>query len=577
MGGTLRERWGLALVGALAGGSLYGLTIGIDGILPDRVMLALIVLAGTFFATLLAMAGPIGVRRAALNAAGLALVTAGLVWLASLRFEAADGFFTGPLPTLAALTVATLPMPFLIARAGPGWRDYPSLFLQAWSIVVRYVAAWAFTGLVWVVILLSDRMLGIVGLTVINDLLAIEVVPFVVTGAIVGLAMAVVHELADLLSPYVVLRLFRLLLPVVLVVMTVFLLALPFRGLSGLFQDWSPALVLLAMVAAGILLVSIAIDQSDADATSSPFLRLAAQAQALVLPVVAGFGAWAVWLRVAQYGWTPERVFVALVAAMAVAYGVIYAVAVLRRGAWMARIRAGNLWMALAVIALAALWLTPVLNAERISARDQLARFEAGRTLVEALDIAAIGRWGKAGAAVIAALEEKAKAPGQEALAARLANPGAEPGMSGDKRAEMVADLTSLMPLQPASATGTRDMILAAMQEYELSTWLDACKRVLTDGRPGCVMAVADLLPTMPGEEAMVVLVEAGDYVQVYGLYFLADGSLAQRTAVRSNGTYPGPDEARALLRALQDQPPAVTPALLNQLGTGESGLLILP
>ncbi len=577
MDGTLRERWGLALVGALAGGSLYALTIGSDGILPDRVMLALIVLAGTFFATLLAMAGPIGVRRAALNAAGLALVTAGLVWLASLRFEAADGFFSGPLPTLAALTVATLPMPFLIARAGPGWRDYPSLFLQAWSIVVRYVAAWAFTGLVWVVILLSDRMLGIVGLTVINDLLAIEVVPFVLTGAIVGLAMAVVHELADLLSPYVVLRLFRLLLPVVLVVMTVFLVALPFRGLSGLFQDWSPALVLLAMVAAGISLVSIAVDQSDADATSSPFLRLAAQAQALVLPVVAGFGAWAVWLRVAQYGWTPERVFVALVAAMAVAYGVIYAVAVLRRGAWMARIRAGNLWMALAVIALAALWLTPVLNAERISARDQLARFEAGRTSVEALDIAAIGRWGKAGAAVIAALEEKAKAPGQEALAARLANPGAEPGMSGDKRAEMVADLTSLMPLQPASATGTRDMIFAAMQEYELSTWLDACKRVQTDGRPGCVLAVADLLPTMPGEEAMVVLVEAGDYAQVYGLYFLADGSLAQRTAVRSNGTYPSPDEARALLRTFQDQPPAVAPALLNQLGTGETGLLILP
>ncbi|MDP3263686.1 MAG: DUF4153 domain-containing protein [Tabrizicola sp.] len=577
MDGTLRERWGLALVGALAGGSLYGLTIGIDGILPDRVMLALIVLAGTFFATLLAMAGPIGVRRAALNAAGLALVTAGLVWLASLRFEAADGFFYGPLPTLAALTVATLPMPFLMARAGPGWRDYPSLFLQAWSIVVRYVAAWAFTGLVWVVILLSDRMLGIVGLTVINDLLAIEVVPFVLTGAIVGLAMAVVHEFADLLSPYVVLRLFRLLLPVVLVVMTVFLVALPFRGLSGLFQDWSPALVLLAMVAAGISLVSIAVDQSDADATSSPFLRLAAQAQALVLPVVAGFGAWAVWLRVAQYGWTPERVFVALVAAMAVAYGGIYAVAVLRRGAWMARIRAGNLWMALAVIALAALWLTPVLNAERISARDQLARFEAGRTSVEALDIAAIGRWGKAGAAVIAALEEKAKSPGQEALAARLANPGAEPGMSGDKRAEMVADLTSLMPLQPASATGTRDMIFAAMQEYELSTWLDACKRVQTDGRPGCVLAVADLLPTMPGEEAMVVLVEAGDYAQVYGLYFLADGSLAQRTAVRSNGTYPSPDEARALLRTFQDQPPAVAPALLNQLGTGETGLLILP
>ncbi|WP_431300485.1 DUF4153 domain-containing protein [Tabrizicola sp. BL-A-41-H6] len=577
MDGTLRERWVLALVGALGGGSLYWLTIGIDGIVPDRAVLTLIVMTGTFFATLLAMAGPMGVRRAAVNAAGLAVGTAGLVWLGSLRFETADGFFNGPLPTLAALTVASLPMPFLIARVGPGWRDYPSLFLQAWSIVVRYAAAWAFTGLVWVVILLSDRMLGIVGLTVINDLLAIEVVPFVLTGAIIGLAMAVVHEYAELLSPYVVLRLFRLLLPVVLTVMAVFLVALPFRGLNGLFQDWSPALVLFAMVAAGISLVSIAVDQSDADATTSPFLRLAAQAQALVLPAVAGFGAWAVWLRVAQYGWTPERVFMALVAALAVAYGMIYAVAVLRRGPWMARIRAGNLWMALAVIALAALWLTPVLNAERISARDQLARFDAGRTAVEALDIAAIRQWGKAGAAVIAALEEKAKAPGQEALAARLANPGAEPVMSGEKRAALVAELAALMPLQPASATGTRDMILAAMQEYELSTWLDACKRVQTDGRPGCVLAVADLLPMIPGEEAMVVLIEAGDYAQVYGLYFLADGSLAQRTAVRSDGTYPGPDEARALLRTFQDQPPAVTPALLNQLGTGEAGILILP
>ncbi len=577
MDGTLRERWTMAAIGALGGACLYGLVEAIDTMLSDRLALTLVVLAGTFFVTMLAMAGPLGQRRAALNAAGLAVVTTALVWLASLRFDTVDGFFTSPLPTLAALTVASLPMPFLIARAGPGWRDYPSLFLQAWSIVVRYAAAWAFTGLVWLVIFLSDQMLGIVGLRIIHDILNIEIVPYVITGAILGLAMAVVYEFAELLSPYVVLRLFRLLLPVVLAVMLVFLIALPFRGLGGLFQDWSPALVMLAMVAAAISLVSIAVDQSDEDATTSPFLLLAARVQSLILPVVAGFGAWAIWMRVAQYGWTPERIFVALVAVLALVYGVIYAVAVLRGGAWMARIRAGNLRMALAIIGLAALWLTPVLNAERISARDQLARFEAGQTSVEALDIAAIREWGKAGEAVIATLEFIAKAPGQEVLAARLADPWGSTEPSENDRAALVAELVALMPLQPPGATGTRDMLVAAMQPYELSNWINACKREQADGRPGCVMAVADLLPMLPGEEAMVVLAESIDYVQVYGLFLQDDGSLAQRGAIQSNGRYPGTEEAQALLRSFQDQPPAVAPALLNQLGTGETGVLILP
>ncbi len=577
MSGTLRERWIMALIGALGAGCFYALIKSVETeTLGARPALFLLSLASTFFVALLAMAGPIGLRRAAVNAAVLAVITAVLVWLAGLRFDPVTDLADGPLLFMAALVVAGLPVPFLIAAAGPGWRDYPTLFLQAWSIVVRYAAASAFAGLVWLVILLSDQMLGIVGLSVIADLLETEAVPFVVTGAVLGLGMAVVYEFAELLSPYVVLRLLRLLLPVVLGVMLVFLLALPVRGLGGLFIGWSPAMVLLAMVAAGISLVSIAVDQSDEDATTSPFLRLSAQAMALVLPLVAGLAAWAVWLRVDQYGWTPDRLFVSLAAAFALAYGLIYAVAVLRRGPWMARIRAGNLAMAVAMIAAAAIWLTPVLNAERISAKDQLARFEAGETPVGALDVEAIRRWGVAGAAAIATLEEKAKAPGQEELAARLKNP-TSPVLQSEDRAAKAAELVALLPLQPSSATGTRDTLLAAMQDYEISTWIDACKRTQPDGKAGCVMAVADLLPTLPGEEAVVILAESDDYFQVNGLYFMADGTLGQRSVIRADGRFPDPAEARELLRSFQERPPATTPALLNQLGTGEAGLLLLP
>ena len=177
-------------------------------------------------------------------------------------------------------------------------------------------------------------------------------------------------------------------LPVVLVVMSVFILALPFQGLSHLFGDLSAAATLLAMALAGVTLVSTAVDQSDADATEAPLMRLMTQMLALLLPLPAALAGWAVWLRVDQYGLTPNRLAAAMAALLALGYGVAYAAAVLRRGRWMARIRLANTWLALGGVVLAALWLTPVLNAQRLSAASQLARYEAGRTALANLDLA---------------------------------------------------------------------------------------------------------------------------------------------------------------------------------------------
>jgi hypothetical protein len=580
MNGQLAERWRLALTGAAGAALLWALIEAVErDMLGDRIALILLTLVATGFAALLAMAGPIGLGRALPRALGLGMVVAALVWLASLRHAEVDGLFASPLPALAALAVASLPVPFLIAAARNGWRDYPALFLEAWSIVVRYAAAWAFVGLLWLVIFLSDQVLRIVGVTVIGDLLDHWIVPAVITGAALGLGMAVVYELADLLSPYLVLRLFRILLPVVLAVMLVFLAALPFRGLDGLFNGLSPALLLLTMVAAGVSLVSVTVDQSDADASQSPVLRRAAQGMTLILPVLGGLAAYAIWLRVDQHGWTPERLFVALVAVLGLVYGAVYALAVLRGEGWMARIRQGNIGMALLVIVLAGLWLTPLLNAERISASNQLARFEAGRTAVADLDIRAIEGWGLPGERALARLAERAQEPGQEALAARLAgvdDPSA-PGVDADARAEAARVLSAAMPVQPTTATGTRDMLLSAAETYMLADWQAVCDRRIEDGSPACLMVVADLLPTMPGEEAMLILEHDPSYVEVLGLFMADDGVLLSRSVMLPDGSYLTTADAAALLRDWAKAPPPLTPALLNQLGTGETGLMIRP
>jgi len=575
MTGQMADRWRLAATGGSGGALVWAVLEAMEaGLLPERAGLVLVALVLVWFGAALAMAGPIGLLRSMIRGLALGAVVALLVWLASLRFAEPTDFFLEPMLTLATLAVATLPVPFLIGQARGDWRDYGALFLDAWSIAVRFAAAWAFAGLVWVVVFLSDQVLQIVGIGVIGALLAHWIVPMVITGAVLGLGMAVLFELADLLSPHLILRLVRLLLPVVLAVASVFLLALPFQGLSGLFGALSPALLLLTLVAVGGALVAIAVDQNDAAAVRSPVLLRSAQGLALVLPILAALAVWALWLRVAQYGWTPERLFVAVAAGLGLAYGMTYAVAVLRGSGWMRRIRQGNIALALAAIALAALWLSPVLNAERIAAADQLARFEAGHTAVADLDIAALQRWGQPGAAALARLEARATAPGQEALAARLAGTAAADGLAAPA---VVTALMAAMPVQPATATGMRDTLLASGWDFQLRDWAAACGRTGAGGAPGCLMVVADLLPALPGEEAVLILEHAPDHAEVLGLYLGPDGSLLTRPALQADGTNLSSDAVAALLRAWREAPPPLTPALLNQLGTGPSGLLILP
>ena len=564
----------LALAGALGGAALWAVIEASDrGWLGDYPSIVAASFVLTFFVGLLAMAGPLGLLRSAIRALALALAAAALLALTALRYAEANDVLNTPMPVLAGFVVATLPIPFLIAMAGSSWRDYPALFMEAWSVVLRYAAAAAFTGLVWLVIYLSDEILQIVGIDVIGRLLRHEIVPLMLTGGVMGLGMAVIYDLAELLSPYVVLRVFRLFVPVVLAVMAVFLIALPFRGLDGLVSGFSPAMLLLTMVAGGIALVSVAIDQTDAEATQSPIILRSTKGLAVVLPIIAALALWAIWLRVGDYGWTPERVFIALLATVGLGYGLVYAVSVLRGAGWMERIRQGNIKLALVGIVLAALWLTPLLNAERISAQNQLQRFLDGRTEIADLDSFAFQQWGKPGAAALAVLEVRAQQPGQEALADRLN--GVRPDTSD--QASLAAELAALMPVQPATATATRDLLLQASEIYQLEDWQRVCKTALENGKPACLMVVADLMPTLPGEEAMLFLERTPDYIEIAGLYLDDFGAVRYRSTSRTDGRLIDATEAAALLRAYQEAPPPLAPSRLNQLGTDDAGLIIVP
>ena len=376
----MRQRWIMGAIGGLAGLGFYGLGyLANHDLLTPRPLFALAVLTVTFFTTLIAATGPIPLRQSAPAAAGLAGTATLLLSLAALRYDDPVQFAGTAFALLSGFIIAALPLPFLIARAQTGWRDYPALFAAAWGIVVRGAVAWAFVGLVWGVIAACAALFRVVGLDWIDRLIDIPVAPFVITGAVLGIAAAVVVEMDEIVTPSLVLRLLRLLVPVVLAVIGVFTLALPFRGMSGLFGELSTAAILLCMAGGAATLVSAAVDQTDGEAAAAGWMQAATRALAVLIAVPVLLAVWSVAQRVAQYGWTPDRLFAATAALAGLGYGGLYVTAVARGQGWMGRIRRANIWMALALIGVAALWLT-VLNPEAIAARSQLARFQAGKT-----------------------------------------------------------------------------------------------------------------------------------------------------------------------------------------------------
>ena len=573
-----RQRGALALTGAGAGLAIWAVgEAARRGEWSERAEFGLASLVFTFFAALLAMAGPLSLRRAALSALPVAAVVALLLSLAALRFETVASFQTSGLPFVAAFVLGFLPLPVLIAQAGPGWRDYPTLFAESWRLVVRAVAAWLFAGLVWGMVWLSDALLGIVGLGFVEWMMQAGPLAEMLTGMALGLGCAVVSESTESAAPDLILRLLRLLAPPLLAVTALFLVALPLQGLSALPGNLSAAGILLTLAVAGVGLVSVLVDRSDTDAAGGPVLGRSAAVWAVILPVPVALAGWALAERVAQHGWTPGRLFGVVVTVAAAGYALSYLAAVLRGAGWRARIRRANLAMAGVVAGLAALWLTPVLDAEAISAGSQLGRYEAGVTAAADLDVEALRGWGRPGAAALARLEALAEQPGHRDLALRLAAAaaGEPPGMD-EATEDLLTELRAVMPLQPPGATAVRDQLLTTIPAVELRTWIDACATPLPAGdRPGCVFVVADLWRDRPGEEAVVLLREPSGFVRYEGLGMGATG-VERRSVMAMAGLLPDRKAGEELIATLQDAPPALVPAPLNMLGVG-GGLILLP
>ena len=324
-------------------------------------------------------------RRFWQHALALALLFLPLAAWAGWNATGAPGLESGAVLAPFGITLAIglfVALPWLQCRLAHGhWRAaYPELFEHAWQNALTLALAALFTGICWAVLHLWGSLFALVKITFFRELFREDAFIYMATGAMAGLGILIgrTQHRPVQVARQILFAVFKGLLPLLAFIAVLFIASLPFTGLEPLWSTRSAAAILLSVVVLLVVFANAVYQDGEGPRPYPAWLRRMVEAGMLVLPLYALLALYAMFLRIQQYGWTSERFWAGLVAAIAAGYAFGYAWAVLRsRQAWLQPLRRVNMLLSWVVVGLAVLANSPLLDPLRLSASSQLERMQA--------------------------------------------------------------------------------------------------------------------------------------------------------------------------------------------------------
>ncbi|MRW87863.1 DUF4153 domain-containing protein [Pseudoduganella sp. FT26W] len=324
---------------------------------------------------------------------------------------------TSPSALLVALSCVFFFIAHTLVLAGAQERkriaSYNAYFEIAWKLAIQLLFSVFFVGALFLVLFMGASLFMLVKLKFLRELLENAWFNVPVAFAALSCAMhvtdvrpAIVHGIRTLL-----LVLMSWILPVAVVLVTGFLCTLPFTGLTALWETRHATSVLLSTAAVLLVLTNAAFQNGEA-IVALP-LRVGARTAAILILPVTMVGIYALGLRVAQYGWTSDRVIAAACLLVAFSYAAGYLWAAYQYDTWLAPVALVNIYVSWLVLAVLLALFTPIADPARIGVHSQMARLANGKTAAAKFDFYYLrfegGRYGRA------ALEELKRSTGPDA------------------------------------------------------------------------------------------------------------------------------------------------------------------
>ena len=189
--------------------------------------------------------------------------------------------------------------------AGQRSVTYEALFAASWRNFLVVVLSLLLTGGVQAVLYLWGALFAAIGIGFFQELFNEDWFLFPVLAVALGLGTLIFRRLVNLIDGITGLLegLMRLLLPLALAVLLIFLAALPFTGLAPLWATGNGT-ALLMWLNAFVLFFLNAVYQTGGKAPYPPLVHRLLQPGIAVLPVLSAMALYGLYLRVDQYGWS---------------------------------------------------------------------------------------------------------------------------------------------------------------------------------------------------------------------------------------------------------------------------------
>ena len=287
---------------------------------------------------------------------------------------------------------------------------YPHFYRQLWLNALTLLIVFVANGLFWLVLLLWSEMFKLVGIPFFSTLFFdTDWFGYVAFGLITALAVVLARTQSRLVTAVQKLQTFIAtgLLPLVALLALMFILTLPFTGLEAISQRVSAAGLMSTLTLLLLLLIAI-VREPQKEALPYPgALRYLIKCSLIVAPIYMLIAGWSLWVRIQQYGWTPERVYGVLVVVVLLVWSFGYLASILRRGRNPLELQ-GPVILGVSLLALGLLVLlsSPVIDAWRISVNSHMGLYHSGKIKPDQVSLYMLDHSGKPGRAALEALQK---------------------------------------------------------------------------------------------------------------------------------------------------------------------------
>ncbi|MDQ2077793.1 DUF4153 domain-containing protein [Marinimicrobium sp. ABcell2] len=283
---------------------------------------------------------------------------------------------------------------FILAFFFRTWREhgrleYSGLLENSWRNALTLAFLALFILVFWLLLFLWAMLFGVIGIEFFIDLFIEPEFIYPVTGLVVGWGLGLIRGRESLIATVRNLceALTRALLPLVALILILFLAALPFTGLTPLWDTGFSAALMLWLAAILLYFFNAVTAEHEQPFGKSPYLRRLLIVALLLLPITVLLAGWSLGLRIDQYGITLGRLRGGLVLLFVGLFSFGYAALILLdRGLVLSRFRRWNILVGGALALVLILIHTPVLDLHKWSAQSQVARLESGTTNPEDFD-----------------------------------------------------------------------------------------------------------------------------------------------------------------------------------------------